>query len=293
MMRKGIMIMMALMGGVVVKAEVLKEEAFRYEIGTVIESTANWETPWGGASGMTVTNGLEFEGYSEGKRNEEKGIRNEEIAEGAVVLDGDCGAYQPHLAFKQVKEGCVYTAFLLYPYENYKTGWMMSYRGEGPKDTKNFTYVGRVSLDDMNQIGLRYYKNAEAVYNKEGLSPTQVYLCVLKYEIKKGDKNDEVSLYVFDKMPSGEPEKATVGPIKDASSPDIEPCQLVLRSYDADSWLTIGKIRVATTFCEAVGIEETGMEEGRREKEEGVRKWIEDGRLVIEANGRKYGAGGF
>lgn len=290
-MKKGIMIMMALMGGLMIqqeglKAEVLKEEAFLYEIGTALESTANWETPWKGASGMTVTNGLEFDGYSKIAKAEG------EPAEGAVALNGECGSYQPHMAFEQVTEGSVYTAFLLYPYANYKTGWLMSYRQEPASNTTSFNYVGRVSLDDENKIGLRYFKNAAAVYDTESLSPSTVYLCVLKYTIVEGDKNDEVSLYVFDKMPTAEPAVPMVGPLKDAASPDIKPSQLVLRSYDADSWLSIGKIRVATTFEEAVGIQATGVDEGRRSKEEGVRKMIEDGRLVIEANGRRYGARG-
>lgn len=289
--------MLALMGGLmiqleVLKAEVLKEEAFRYEIGTALESTANWETPWKGTSGMTVTNGLEFEGYSEKQETGNGKQETGNMAEGAVALDGECGSYQPHMAFEQVTEGSVYTAFLLYPYANYKTGWLVSYRQEPASNTTSFNYVGRVSLDDENKIGLRYFKNAAAVYDTESLSPSTVYLCVLKYTIVEGDKNDEVSLYVFDKMPTAEPAKPTVGPLKDAASPDIKPSQLVLRSYDADSWLSIGKIRVATTFEEAVGIQATGVDEGIRSKKEGVRKWIEDGRLVIEANGRRYGARG-
>lgn len=280
MMRKGIITILALMVGLMTQAEVLKEEAFLYEIGTAIESTANWETPWSGVSGMTVTNGLEFDGYADAE------------TEGAVALDSDCGSAQPHMAFEQVTEGSVYTAFLLYPYANHKTGWLMSYRQEPASNTTSFNYVGRVSLDEENKIGLRYFKNAAAVYDTESLSTNQVYLCVLKYTVIEGDKNDEVSLYVFDKMPTAEPTVPTVGPLKDAASPDIKPSQLVLRSYDADSWLSIGKIRVATTFEEAVGIQATGMTEGRRSKEEGVRKMIEDGRLVIEANGRRYGARG-
>lgn len=284
--------MIALMGGVMLQAEVLKVENFEYEIGTVIESTANWETPYSGASGVTVTNALGFEGYAS------------DTVGGALALDVEVpSGYHPHLAFKQVTEGCVYSAFLLYAYENYKTGWFMSYREEPASDTKNFSYIGRVSLDDANQLGLRYFKTAPAEYNTdEMLSPTQVYLCVLKYEIKPGANNDEVSIYVFDKMPKTMPEKPFIGPIKDAGAPDIKPSQLVVTSYDSDGHLSIGAIRIATTMEEALGIEAfepepepepepEGIQDVRNERQE-IRKTIEEGRLVIEVNGKRYGVGG-
>lgn len=277
-MKKEILTIIALVAGLTIQAEVLKEEAFLYEIGTPIEQTENWSTPWKGTSGITVTNGLDFTGYASGEK------------EGALELNSDCGSYQPHMDFGQVAEGSVYTAFLLYPYANYKPGWLLSYRQEPATNTTTFSYVGRVSLNDENQIGLRYFKNAPAVYDTKSLSPTTVYLCVLKYEIKPGDHNDEVSLYVFDELPDKEPSQATIGPLTDSSSPDILPEVVVVRSYDKDSWISIGKIRVATTFAEAIGREATGIEPGARKQEPGARKYLEGGRLVIEKNGRKYSA---
>lgn len=84
-MKKVLILLFAVMMSVSMSAEVLFSEDFSAGVGTLVESSNGWFTPYDGASGVSITNGLEFPGYVM------SGVGN------AVLLDGNCGQYQPHL----------------------------------------------------------------------------------------------------------------------------------------------------------------------------------------------------
>lgn len=238
-MKKVFIFLFAVMMSVSMSAEVLFTEDFTAGIGTPVESNNGWFTPYGGASGVSITNGLDFPDYVM------SGVGN------AVLFDGDCGQYQPHHSFAEVSQGSVYVAFMFQPSIIGKAGWFFCLRDAYSQNT--FNYVARIHLSTDGLLGLRFYKTADAVFDETmPLDGQNTYLVVLKYTIVEGDHNDQISLYAFDTMPAVEPATPLVGPLTDAQAPDICPQNIVLRAFDADSWLVLDGIRVATTWQEAV-----------------------------------------
>lgn len=234
------------MMSVSMSAEVLFTEDFTAGIGTPVESNNGWFTPYNGASGVSITNGLEFPDYVM------SGVGN------AVLLDGNCGQYQPHHSFAEVSQGTVYVAFMFQPSVVAKAGWFFCLRDAYSQST--FNYVARIHLSADGLLGLRFYKTADAVFDETmPLDGQNTYLVVLKYTIVEGDHNDQISLYAFDTMPAAEPATPLVGPLTDAQAPDICPQNIVLRAFDADSWLVLDGIRVATTWQEAVALQPTAL----------------------------------
>ena len=102
-MKKVLILLFAVMMSVSMSAEVLFSEDFSAGVGTLVESNNGWFTPYDGASGVSITNGLEFPGYVM------SGVGN------AVLLDGNCGQYQPHHTFAEMSQGTVYVAFMFQP----------------------------------------------------------------------------------------------------------------------------------------------------------------------------------
>lgn len=233
-MKKVLILLFAVMMSVSMSAEVLFSEDFSAGVGTLVESNNGWFTPYDGASGVSITNGLEFPGYVM------SGVGN------AVLLDGNCGQYQPHHTFAEVSQGSVYVAFMFQPSAVAKAGWFFCLRDAYSQST--FNYVARIHLSADGLLGLRFYKTAEAVFDETmPLDGQNTYLVVLKYTIVEGDHNDQISLYAFDTMPAAEPATPLVGPLTDAQASDICPQNIVLRAFDANSWLVLDGIRVATT----------------------------------------------
>lgn len=238
-MKKVFMLLFAVMMSVSMSAEVLFSEDFSAGVGTLVENNNGWFTPYDGASGVSITNGLEFPGYVM------SGVGN------AVLLDGNCGQYQPHHTFAEVSQGSVYVAFMFQPSAVAKAGWFFCLRDAYSQST--FNYVARIHLSADGLLGLRFYKTADTVFDETmPLDGQNTYLVVLKYTIVEGDHNDQISLYAFDTMPAAEPATPLVGPLTDAQAQDICPQNIVLRAFDADSWLVLDGIRVATTWQEAV-----------------------------------------
>lgn len=238
-MKKQIVLFFALVVSATVFAEVLFTEDFTNGMGTPIEGYNGWFTPYDGASSVTLTNGLEFAGYAM------SGIGN------AALLNGTSGQYQPHHSFTEIKEGTLYVAFMFQPTIVGKAGWFFSLRDA--YSTTTYNYIARIHISEEGYLGLRFYKTAAAVYDDTmSLDGEHPCLVVLKYTLREGEHNDEISLYAFDTMPADEPATPLVGPLTDAQAPDIHPQNIVLRAYDGDSWLVIDGIRVATTWSEAV-----------------------------------------
>lgn len=243
-MRKNIYTFLAMiaMGTAVAGAEVLLEENFDYPQGEFPLETGVWYTQWGGASSLSIGEGLTFEGYAG------SGVGN------GVVIDAD-DSNNPHRAFKQVTEGNVYVAFMLRPFTAYKKGYFLTLRDEKVNDYYSFNFNGRVSVNESGQLGLTFANNQNAVYADEVLDGNTTYLVVLKYAIVEGKNNDNVSLYCFDKMPDAEPATPLVGPLSDAAKVDINPANIALRGYAGADYveLMLDGIRVATTWDEALG----------------------------------------
>ena len=238
-MKKQIVLFLALVVSVSVFAEVLFTEDFTNGMGTPVEGYNGWFTPYDGVSSIATSNGLEFAGYAM------SGVGN------AALLNGKSGQYQPHHSFTEVKEGSLYVAFLFQPTIVAKAGWFFSLRDA--YSTSTFNYIARIHISEDGYLGLRFYTTAAAVYDETmPLDGQQPCLVVLKYTINEGDHNDAISLYAFDTMPADEPETPLIGVLADVQAPDITPQNIVLRAYDADSWLVIDGIRVATTWSEAV-----------------------------------------
>lgn len=242
-MRKNIYTFLAMiaMGTAVAGAEVLLEENFDYPQGEFPLAEGGWYTQWGGASSLSIGEGLTFEGYAG------SGVGN-----GVAINTDDDN--NPHRAFKQVTEGNVYVAFMLRPLAAYKKGYFLTLR-DGDVGGYSFNFNGRVSVNEDGQLGLTFANNQNAVYADEVLDGNTTYLVVLKYTIVEGKNNDNVSLYCFDKMPDAEPAAPLVGPLSDAAKVDINPANVVLRGYAGADYveLLLDGIRVATTWDEALG----------------------------------------
>lgn len=242
-MRKNIYTFLAMiaMGTAVAGAEVLLEENFDYPQGEFPLTEGGWYTQWGGASSLSIGEGLTFEGYAG------SGVGN-----GVAINTDDDN--NPHRAFKQVTEGNVYVAFMLRPLAAYKKGYFLTLR-DGDVGGYSFNFNGRVSVNEDGQLGLTFANNQNAVYADEVLDGNTTYLVVLKYTIVEGKNNDNVSLYCFDKMPDAEPATPLVGPLSDAAKVDINPANVVLRGYTGADYveLLLDGIRVATTWDEALG----------------------------------------
>lgn len=242
-MRKNIYTFLAMiaMGTAVAGAEVLLEENFDYPQGEFPLTEGGWYTQWGGASSLSIGEGLTFEGYAG------SGVGN-----GVAINTDDDN--NPHRAFKQVTEGNVYVAFMLRPLTAYKKGYFLTLR-DGDMGGYSFNFNGRVSVNEDGQLGLTFANNQNAVYADEVLDGNTTYLVVLKYTIVEGKNNDNVSLYCFDKMPDAEPAAPLVGPLSDAAKVDINPANVVLRGYAGADYveLLLDGIRVATTWDEALG----------------------------------------
>lgn len=249
------MLLVALFGlATMVHAEVLFTEDFDYQSGTSLTQHNDWFLQWGGASNMlAVEPGLEFAGYPG------SGVGN------ALLIEGDYSNDMPHHVFEQVKSGDVYVAVMLEPTFVTKSGYFLTLRDEHADNTA-YNYCGRVyaGVDENynNVVGLRFFKKADAVFD-ETVHPEsdKTYLLVLRYHIVEGANNDEISLYLFDQMPTAMPENPLIGPLTDPQAPDINPAHVVFHGYDDDGYLTVDGLRVATTFEDAVGIEAQGLEQ--------------------------------
>lgn len=223
------------------QAEVLLVEDFAYDVGERL--TANgWYTQYGAASEIMVTNGLSVPRYAASDRGN------------AALLDCVSGSNQVHRAFREVTEGDVYVAFMLLPSVNYKKGWFFSLRDDktSADNYTEFNFNARVLLDAGNHIGLTFADNQKARFSDIQLDYSTIYIVVLKYALHAGAQNDAVSLWLLTEPVAAEPSQPLIGPLQDSSKKDIFPANVVLRGYDADGWLVVDGIRVATTWEEAV-----------------------------------------
>jgi len=269
--------------GLIARAEVLLVEDFNYTIGSSLatyDTLSPWYLQWpDNVDQITITNGLEYTNYIQ------SGIGN------AALMAGNSGSAIPHLKLPQeVTKGSVYVAMMIQATLPVgKDGWIMSFR-DSQIDQTHFNENGRLLINADNQLGISVEKpNSSAkLFAAKVLDPQQVYVAVLKYTVKSGKNNDETSLFVLDSICATEPSKPDAGPLKDSSVADINPANLLLRAFDADAWIVIDGLRIATTWADALGVEEpSGLKEMYNTQctMHNVKKKIVNGQMVVEKNG--------
>lgn len=235
-------------------ADVLLVDDFEYDdFVTPIVKQSDWTNDYfssGSFSNAVVTNGLRFDGYAG------CGIGN------AMLIDGPTGSYHPKREFEKVSSGSVYVSFMLRPVSCYKKGFFFALMQS--LSQTDYLMNGRIvfEVDEYYDayFGLQYGKATEKHISDLVADPQTVYLVVLEYKIVEGKNNDQISLYVFDKMPEQKPQEPLVGPLTDSSIADLEPSVVMYRGLD-DAWLIIDGLRVATTWDEAVAAGECPVEE--------------------------------
>lgn len=220
-----------------VSAETLLTEDFDYAQGELL-TDHTWFTQWGTPAAITVTSGLEFDGFAG------CGIGN------AAVLDV-AESQQLHKSFTEVTEGSIYVAFMFQPTIAYTEGYFFCLR-DNKLDNQTYNFNARVFINAFGQLGLTFANNGKKVYNEQVIDAATTYLMVLKYTVNAGANNDAVSLYLLDTFTDTEPSEPFIGPLTDAAAKDINPANIVLRSYSSDVWLVVDGLRVGTTWQDAV-----------------------------------------
>lgn len=277
------------------QGEVLLVEDFDYPAGSALVTITDsaWFHQWDNHKNTTIITdeGLTFDGYA-----------GSDIGK-ALLVEGDHTNDEPYHAFKQVTSGDVWVAFLLQPTEVIKGGYLLTLRDEKIERNKQgeFNNCGRVQLDyeyfgegesavAHPVIGLRVFKKAEAVYaTNVPLDETTTYLVVMRYHIVSGSKN-EVSLYLFDKIPTVLPAQPLIGPLTDPQAPDIAPAHVGLHTwngvYGESGEVIFDGLRIATDFYEALGITAPTGIESRTAAGQSFGLRLMNGQIII-TNGEK------
>ena len=271
------------------QADVLLVEDFDYEVGsTLLQANDEWFHYWTGHENtMIITDGgLEFAGYAG------SGIGN------ALLVEGDHTSDEPYHKFQQIKEpGDIYAAFLLQPTEVIKNGYLLTFCDE---NVGNFNNCGRVFLDydyfeeDESYhpiIGSRVFKETPTYAEDLPLDETKTYLVVLRYEVIADAKN-EVSLYLFDEMPKQMPSTPLIGPLTNSQAPDIYPAHVGLHtwngSYGDSGEVLFDGLRIATTFWEALGVDEPMDISSQQSGVNSRRLVLRDGQIIVTDGVNEY-----
>jgi len=113
------------------------------------------------------------------------------------------------------------------------------------------TFILPASTEGKMKVGFSFNKSTPQDTLKEELNFGETYLFVAKYQIRVGDKNDSVYLYVFKAGDNFSVEPATPTLKAKASSTsitDINPAAIVLRQFDAAQRITVDGFRVCTSW---------------------------------------------
>lgn len=214
-------------------AKVLFSEDFDYPIGESLENQTGWEASVTGYYPISITNAPEFAGYHQQGN--------------AVCLNG--ASYQVRTTFESVTEGSCYVAFVCQYFWSDKNQYFFAL-WDGKPDVYNFP--GRIYGALDGSMGLSFSKNTDAVYSEQSFDSMEgnPVLVVLRYDIIAGENNDQVRLYVLDKVVAEEPETATIGPLSNTGGEDITPSGIVLRQFSAGAYFVLDGVRVATTWKE-------------------------------------------
>ncbi len=210
--------------------QLLLDENFSYTAGDLITNNG-WSAHSGsGTQPITVNNGgLTYAGYID------SGIGNAALA--------DNNGEDDNRPFGAQSTGVVYTAFMV-NISGVAGGYFFHYGGQ-PIGT---AFRGKVFMDATSHFGLSFSSNT-GTYSSSTFTTGTTYVLVLKYEIVAGTLNDRVSLFVFSgALPSTEPTMPTIGPLADASQPDINPGCVAIRQFSNSQNVIIDGIRVAMSW---------------------------------------------
>lgn len=263
--------------GICVHAEVLLVEDFDYAIGAKLTQCGSWYLQWqGGDDRLTITNGLEYTGYIQSGQGN------------GLLIDAESSSAIPHIQLPApVTSGSVYVAMMIQATLPVgKSGWLTSFR-DNKITSSDYNENGRLLISSDNRLGISVAKpTGTNGYSSKVLDTQKVYVVVLKYAIQTGANNDKVSLFVLDSLCRTEPATPDVGPLSDNEVPDINPANFLVRGFDDEGWIVLDGIRIATTWHEALGVTPTGITDiksgtGKTD----VRKYIENGTLVVESQG--------
>jgi hypothetical protein len=210
---------------------------FDYTAGDLLTNNG-WSSHSGtGTQAVTVNSGgLSFPGY------------NLSSIGNAALLDNN--GEDINRTFTQQTSGAVYAAFMV-NVQTVSAGYFLHFAG----NPVGSTYRGKVFVDATNHFGVSVGNNT-GTYATSTFTANSTYLLVLKYEIVAGTSNDLVSLYVFNSTPpSTEPSIPAVGPLSDATLPDLNPASIALRQYSSTQNYLIDGIRIAGTWADAIGVQ--------------------------------------
>ncbi len=210
--------------------QLLLDENFSYPAGDLITNYGWTAHSGGGSQPITVSpSGLTYTGYV-----------NSGIGNAALV---DNNGEDDNKTFALQSTGSVYVSFMV-NVTTTSAGYFF-HLGSNPIGT---TFRGKVYMDATNHFGVSVGSNT-GTFAATTYTPGTTYLLVLKYEIVAGATNDKVSLFIFNSgMPATEPGTPAIGPLIDATQPDINPGAVALRQYSATQNLTVDGIRVGTTW---------------------------------------------
>lgn len=211
-------------------SQVLLSENFDYPAGDLI-TAHGWTAHSGTTDPITVNaGGLVFPGYTA------SGIGNAALVDGLGEDD--------HKTFTVQTSGVVYTSFMIKVTTGY-TGYFFHY-GLNPMST---TFRGKVFINATNHFGISVGSNT-GTYSAATFTPGTTYLLVVKYEIVAGANNDKVSLFVFDSAIPGVEPAATIGPLTEAATTDMNPGSVALRQTAGTLNTLVDGIRVVSNWSD-------------------------------------------
>lgn len=219
-----------------VNSQPLLVENFDYPNGTLL-NTVGWTAHSGTDNPVDViVPGLTFSGYP---------LSN---IGGAARLDNN---YEDvNKTFASQSTGTLYVAFMV-KVDAMVAGYFL-HLGQTVIGT---TFFGRVSIAAGTGSNYKFglAKSTEtAITTTTEYTLGTTYLAVLKYDIKDGPTNDEVSLFLFDgTIPTTEPATATIPVIVGATTDYSTGC-IALRQYNASQNITVDGIRIGKSWEEAV-----------------------------------------
>ena len=246
-------------------AQVLMTEDFNYELkdlysqGSWVKYGTNSVAPI-----QVISANLTYEGYP----------NNADVVYNAVEITSTASGQdlQKQFTTEGVKEGAVYVSALMnfksIDVEAGKEAYFFNLVAKGTSAFKDGgtglefakLYVKNGDTPDKFYIGVSR-NNTTIMYSENQYSIDETYLVVLKYEIKEGDTNDEVSVFVNPAIGVTEPSPAAV--YNQSSGSDVNTARgfeaIELRQGQSGSKncpnLLIGAIRVAQSYGELFGLE--------------------------------------
>jgi hypothetical protein len=228
-------------------AQLLVED-FNYTAGDLLTSKG-WSSHSGGTTNpiLVTSPGLTFTGYVGSNIGLAAGINN-------------TGQDLNKLFAAQTAPGSIYISFLVNAPATHTLGGYFFHYFDPALTTSHRARTFITPKTGKMMVGFSFNASIQQDSLSTLLNFGETYLFVAKYKIVEGEKNDEVSLYVFKAGDdfTNEPAKPTLGPLKATLSspsdpnsglaPDIVPTGIALRQYDSGEKITVDGFRVKTKW---------------------------------------------